>query len=86
MTPADASRIQAAEAKQGGGGVEKGGFAARAQVGRGVVCGAGAGNGLQQPGPEQTRQLPRARGSGRGRCRRNHALQHTLAIKAFTSV
>ncbi|PRW18408.1 seed maturation family [Chlorella sorokiniana] len=32
MTPSDAARIQAAEAKQGGGGVEKGGFAARAQA------------------------------------------------------
>jgi len=32
MTHTDASRIQAAEAKQGGGGVEKGGFASRAQA------------------------------------------------------
>jgi hypothetical protein len=31
MTSSDASRIQATEAKQSGGGVEKGGFAARAQ-------------------------------------------------------
>jgi len=31
MTTADAARIQAAEAKQGGGQVAKGGFAARAQ-------------------------------------------------------
>lgn len=32
MTPGDAARIQAAEAKAGGGGVAKGGFAARAQA------------------------------------------------------
>ena len=31
MTKEDAARIQRAEAKQHGGGVEKGGFAARAQ-------------------------------------------------------
>ncbi len=33
MTPKDASRIQSAEAKTGGGKVTKGGFAARAQAG-----------------------------------------------------
>ena len=32
MDNAAAARIQAAEAKQGGGGVEKGSFAARAQA------------------------------------------------------
>ena len=32
MTSDAAARIQAAEAKAGGGGVEKGGFASRAQV------------------------------------------------------
>ena len=32
MTKGAAARVQAAEAKQGGGGVEPGGFAARAQV------------------------------------------------------
>ena len=32
MEQSDASRIQAAEAKASGGGVEKGGFASRAQV------------------------------------------------------
>lgn len=31
MKAQDAARIQSAEAKAGGGGVEKGGFAARAQ-------------------------------------------------------
>ncbi len=34
MTQTAASRVQGAEARQGGGGVEKGGFAARAQVRR----------------------------------------------------
>lgn len=34
MTSEAASRIQSAEAKQGGGRVEAGGFASRAQVGR----------------------------------------------------
>ena len=33
MTEDAASRIQSAEAKSGGGGAEKGGFASRAQVG-----------------------------------------------------
>ena len=32
MTQGDASKIQSAEAKHGGGGVEKGSFASQAQV------------------------------------------------------
>ena len=32
MTQTAAARVQGAEARQGGGGVEKGGFAARAQA------------------------------------------------------
>lgn len=46
MTKGDAARIQAAEAKAGGGGVEKGGFAARAQAAG--AKNAAAGGGAQQ--------------------------------------
>lgn len=73
MTPTDAARIQAAEAKQGGGGVEKGSFAARAQVGTERVGQCwGQLQGCRPLGSFTQPAAPLAGGgSGDGRCCRN---------------